>query len=190
MVSGLKKSMAGARSRTGPGAGRRCRCRRIATGYRGRCGGRICRCARGRRDCGCTAALEVGGIPACAFELETRGCELFAEFGGTAGWAFCQGCIGHFLQHILSMAAGVALVGVNGHEEGSFQVGNTKLSIIGGGRCFKPLRSPATLRTNQPSCGECHADCEWPDGPASRSACPPNWQVPPPAEPEIPRQRA
>ncbi len=147
----MERSVASARWRTASGrGGSRCLgCARAGTWcFRaGRCNG-ICGRCRGSRRARAAATLEVGGVPACALELKTRGCELFAEFGRTACRAVGQGFIGHLLQHILGMSAGVALVGVNGHEGSSFQVGNTKPSIIGGGRGFKPpCTKPASGQT-------------------------------------------
>lgn len=118
--SRVDRSVASARRRTATGGGRRAGLGSPCAGTGGFRSSRCCGiggCCRGSGCAGGTATLEIGRVPACALELKTRGCQLFAELGRTAGGAFGQGRIGHFLQHILSMAAGVALVGVNGHEE-------------------------------------------------------------------------
>ena len=75
----------------------------------------------GGRGTGGTAALEISGVPACPFELETRRSQLFVEFWRAAGRAFGQGRVRHFLEHVLGMAAGIALVGINGHKAESWK---------------------------------------------------------------------
>jgi hypothetical protein len=73
------------------------------------------RCAFGAGRRGGVAAPKIGDIPARALELETGSGELFAKAGLSAGWANAQRVVGHFLQHVLGMAAGLALVGIDGH---------------------------------------------------------------------------
>ena len=178
--------MASARCAT---AARQSRARGLGRRRRG-----LGRCGAGSRRCaGDTAtAFEIGRIPARALELETRCAELFAELGRTAGRAIGQGGVGDFLQNILGMSAGLTLVGVNGHEEGSFQVENSKPSIIGGGHLFKPPgplsgRIQTGLTPRPPICGAPRAGCGSPVGPTSRSACPTGWPEPRPTGLETPR---
>ena len=176
-----------------------CRCR--GGSVSGRSWHGISRCGAGSRRCaGDTApAFEIGRVPTRTLELEAGGAELFAELGRTTGRAIGQGGVGDFLQNILGMSAGLTLVGVNGHEEGSFQVENSKLSIIGGGRLFKSLHTrlrsdsdPIQTRFTRPRpiCDAQHAGCGWLGGPKSQSACPPDWPAPRPVGPETPRQQA
>jgi hypothetical protein len=54
--------------------------------------------------------------------LKAWGRELFVELRRCTDWAIGQGIVTHLLQNILGMAAGVAFVSVNGHEESSFKL--------------------------------------------------------------------
>ena len=148
-----------------------------------------CRAGSRRRTCGAAAPFEVGRVPARTLELKARGAELFAELGRATSRAFGQGGVGDFLQNILGMSAGLTLVGVNGHEEGSFQVENSEPSIIGGAALQAPGRPTPCPTPPLPIYGVRRADCEWPDGPRSPSACPQNWPKPRPAGPGTPHLR-
>src|SRR5882672_5354484 len=61
------------------------------------------------------AALEVGGIPARAFQLETRRAQLLAVFGLAACGADGERRIGHLLQVLVLVAADRATVFVDRH---------------------------------------------------------------------------
>lgn len=71
-------------------------------------------CSRCRSAAGAT--LEVGGIPACALELEARGCQLLSKGRSSAGRAIGQRRIRHFLKHIFGVATGPALIRINRHN--------------------------------------------------------------------------
>lgn len=63
------------------------------------------------------AVFKIRFVPARALELKARRSHLLAEAVGLASRALRQRCIAEFLQHILRMAAGGALIGVNRHGE-------------------------------------------------------------------------
>jgi hypothetical protein len=61
------------------------------------------------------APFEIGGIPARAFELKARSCELLGERRFTASGTHTQRRIRHFLQMVFCEAASAAFIGVNWH---------------------------------------------------------------------------
>ena len=61
------------------------------------------------------AALEVGFVPAAAFQAETRGGNFLFQFGLVAGRTNYQGFRTEFLQGFMFVTTGVALVFVNRH---------------------------------------------------------------------------
>ncbi len=112
--------MAGARGAAGLGCGT--------------VGGRRCsRC----RCCRRAAALEVGGVPARALELETRRGDLLVQRGLAAMRTDGQRGIGHFLQRVQGVAAGITFVSIDRHGgnlvkigapgKSAFQIQNTRL---------------------------------------------------------------
>ena len=60
--------------------------------------------------------LEIGFIPARSLEPEPCRSDLLVEAVGTTGRALRQGRITEFLQHVLGMAAGRTLIGINWHD--------------------------------------------------------------------------
>src|SRR5687768_14575430 len=102
--------------------------------------GGLPRIAGGWRGGRCAGAAEVGGVPAGALELETRGGQLLVERGGAAGRANREDGVRDFLQHVLGMATGAAFVRVDGHgAKGSWL--RCKALNYRRGRLFKAPRA-------------------------------------------------
>ena len=70
----------------------------------------------GGRRCG-AATLEISGVPARAFELETGCGQLFFEAAATTTRTIRERCVRHFLQHVLGKPAGLAFISVNWHGD-------------------------------------------------------------------------
>ena len=66
-------------------------------------------------DTSSIATLEISGIPARAFKLETRCSQLFAECWFAAGRAVAQGRVREFLQNVLGKPAGRTFIGIDRH---------------------------------------------------------------------------
>lgn len=83
---------------------------------RRRCNGASAIGSGGNRSIGsCPTALEIGGIPARALELETGRSQLLLEGRSATAWTLGQLSIRHFLQYILGKPAGLAFIGINWH---------------------------------------------------------------------------